>query len=90
MGAKAATRHLDVEGPTLDEQEDAFVDAQVQRAMAAFEGKLPEADLEWMRERLIEQVRTTAELYELVRASAPRDVFQSAEVPVTRRRKADD
>lgn len=80
MSSRRAASSTDAEPTTLDQQEEAFVGAYVESALAQWQGKLSENDLGWMRERLIASVRENPELARLARAAVPRDVDQSGEV----------
>ncbi len=66
--------------PTLDEEEEAFLAAQVEAAVAPYVGKLSPADLSWMRERMLESIREDPDMRMLAQAARPRVADQSGEV----------
>lgn len=57
-----------------------FLESQVDAALEPYRGSVPEADLAWIRERLLESAADEDGLAALVRAAFPRDVDRSGEV----------
>jgi hypothetical protein len=57
-----------------------FLETQVDAALAPFRGTMPDADLAWIRERMLESAAEEGDLASLVRAAFPRDVDGSGEV----------
>jgi len=71
--------------PALEEAERAFVEAEVDAVLAGYRGRLPAAELAWMREQLVGQLEDDRNFAELARAAYPREVDQSGEIARTRR-----
>jgi hypothetical protein len=60
--------------------EDPWIAAQVDAAMAPYAGRLPEAELTWMRDQLAETLASDEKAALLVRRARPVVVEQSGEV----------
>ena len=58
----------------------AFLEGEVDAALAIYRGKMPDEDLAWIRERLLESATDDSDLASLVRAAFPRDVDRSGDV----------
>ena len=59
---------------------DATLDAALEQALAPWIGKLPPAELAWMRAELERTAREHEGMRRLVEAATPRDVDRSGEV----------
>jgi hypothetical protein len=59
---------------------DAVLDAALEQALAPWIGKLPPAELAWMRAELEKTAREHEGVRRLVEAATPRDVDRSGEV----------
>jgi hypothetical protein len=60
--------------------DDPWIRAQVDAAVAPYEGRLPAADLAWMREQLAETLAADPRAAGLLRRAHPRAVDESGEV----------
>lgn len=59
---------------------DPWIEAQIDAAVAPYVGRLPAAEIAWMRDRLAEALMTERRGQELVRRARPRVVERSGEV----------
>jgi hypothetical protein len=66
--------------PSSPEGARLFLESQVDAALEPYRGKLPDAELAWVRERLLESAADEDGLAALLRAAFPRDVERSGEV----------
>ena len=60
--------------------EDPWTLAQVDAAVAPYAGRLPASDLKWMRDQLLQALRSDRDTARALRAAHPRAVDQSGEV----------
>ena len=67
--------------PPIDQ---AWLDSQLDEAIAPFVGKLSAGDLGWMREQLVDRLRSDGPLGLLAHRAQPRAVDESAEIFYTR------
>lgn len=63
-----------------DPLDDPWVAAEIERALAPYVGRLSSAKLDWMREQLLDSLRTETKAADLLRRARPRDVDESGEV----------
>ena len=59
---------------------DPWIQAEVDKALAPYAGRLPASELAWMRERLLDSLSLEDKGVDLVRRARPRYVEESGEV----------
>jgi hypothetical protein len=59
---------------------DPWLAEELERALEPFRARLSPADLTWMREQLLDRIRTEPEAARLFERARPRDVDRSGEV----------
>jgi hypothetical protein len=65
----------------LDDATRSYVEAQVDDVLSGYADLLPDADLAWVRERLLDDVAGDPALRALASAARPRSVERSGELP---------
>ncbi len=60
--------------------DEAWLESQVKEALAPYADKLGAADLAWMREQLLDRLRTDRSLALLAHRAQPRTVDESGEI----------